>query len=146
MDDSNNTSPRGEGQQDRTTYQSTISRSLLSERILRAGERTCTQKLSIPSLEKHDSSSVNPWWRKFVQYTKMTKDIDLSTMTNSKEILPQLRDQLELEMKDTLLWAFGQSAQTEMTKTVKKRKPSALPLYKLHLVPTTLYPRKECTA
>ena len=42
------------------------------------------------------------WWRKFVQYIKMTNDIDLSTMTNSKEILPQYRDQLETDIKDIL--------------------------------------------
>ena len=53
-------------------------------------------------------------------------------MTNSKEILPQFRDQLELEKKDTFLWAIGQSALTEMTKTVRKREPRVLPLHKLY--------------
>ena len=53
-------------------------------------------------------------------------------MTNTKEILPQFRDQLELEIKDTFLWAIGQSALTEMTKTVREREPSALPLHKLY--------------
>ena len=62
----------------------------------------------------------------------MTKDIDLSIMTNSKEILPQYREQLELEIKDTFLWAIGQSASTEMTKTVREREPSILPLHKLY--------------
>ena len=56
-----------------------------------------------PSLEKHHSSSANLWWRKFVQYIKMTKEIDLSTETNSKEVLPQYREQLGLETKDTIL-------------------------------------------
>ena len=108
--------------------QSTSSWSIPSETTLRAGERTCTQKLFIPSLEKQDSSSANLWWRKFIQYIKMKKDIDLSTMTNSEEILPQFRDQLEIEIKVTFLWAIGQSELTEMTKTVRKREPSALPL------------------
>ena len=62
----------------------------------------------------------------------MTKDIDLSTMTNTKEILPQYREQLELEIKDTFLWAFGQSAMTKMTKTVREREPIILPLRKLY--------------
>ena len=62
----------------------------------------------------------------------MTKDLDLSTMTNSKEILPQYRDQLEAEIKDIFLWAIGQNAITEMTKTVREREPSSLPLHKLH--------------
>ena len=132
MDDSNNTSPLAGSQQNRTTDQSTSSRSLPNDQTLRTGDRTCTQKLSIPSLEKHDSSSANLWWRKFVQYIKMTKDIDLSIMTNSKEILPQYREQLEMDIKDTFLWAIGQSALTEMTKTVREREPSILPLHKLN--------------
>ena len=46
-------------------------------------------------------------------------------------------------MKDTFLWAIGQSALTEMTKTVREREPSTLPLHKLytlfrlHLTPET---------
>ena len=68
----------------------------------------------------------------FVQYIKMTKDLDLSKMTNSKEILPQYRDQLGTEIKDIFLWAIGQNAITEMTKAVREREPSSLPLYKLY--------------
>ena len=131
MEDTNTTRPMGE-QPDRTTDQSSSSQSIPNETTTRAGERTCTQKLTIPSLEKHDSSSANLWWRKFVQYIKMTKDIDLSQMVNSKEILPQFRDQLELEIKDTFLWAIGQSALSEMTKTVREREPSTLPLHRLY--------------
>ena len=119
-------------QQNRTADRSTSSRLMPNETTLRAGDRNCTQNLSIPSLEKYDSFSANLWWWKFVQYTKMTKDINLSTMTNSKEILPQNRDQLELVKKDTILWAIGQSALTEMTKTVREREPSALLLNKLY--------------
>ena len=70
-----------------------------NEIMNRTVERTCTQKLTIPTLEKQDCTSANMWWRKFVKYIKMTKDIDLSTMTNSKEILPQNRDQLEAERR-----------------------------------------------
>ena len=98
----------------------------------RTVERTCTQKLTIPTLEKQDCTSANMWWRKFVQYIKMTEDLDLSTMTNSKEILPQYRDQLEAEIKDIFLWAIGQNAITEMTKTVREREPSSLSLHKLY--------------
>ena len=60
----------------------------------------------------------------------MTKEIDLSTMTNNKEILTQYRDQLETEIKDIFIWAIGQNA--EMTKTIREREPSSLPLYKLY--------------
>ena len=131
MEDTNTTLPMGE-QPDRVTDQSSSSQLIPNETTTRAGERTCTQKLTIPSLEKHDSSSANLWWRKFVQYIKMTKDIDLSQMVNPKEILPQFRDQLELEIKDTFLWAIGQSALSEMTKTVREREPSTLPLHRLY--------------
>ena len=72
------------------------------------------------------------WWRKFVQYIKMTKELDLSKMTNNKEILPHYREQLETEIKDIFLWAIGQNGITEMTKTVREREPSSLPLYKLY--------------
>ena len=119
-------------QPDRATDQSSSSQLIPNETTTRTGERTCTQKLTIPSLEKHDSSSANLWWRKFVQYIKMTKDIDLSQMVNPKKILPQFRDQLELEIKDTFLWAIGQSALSEMTKTVREREPSTLSLHRLH--------------
>ena len=53
-------------------------------------------------------------------------------MTNNKEILPQYREQLETEIKDIFLWAIGQNAITEMTKTVREREPSSLPLYNLY--------------
>ena len=62
---------------------------------------------------------------------KNDKGIDLSILTNSKEILPQYRDQLEADIKDILIWAIGQNAITEMAKTVREREPSSLPLHKL---------------
>ena len=53
-------------------------------------------------------------------------------MVKSKEILPQYREQLETEIKDMFLWAIGQNALTETTKTVREREPSSLPLHKLY--------------
>ena len=53
-------------------------------------------------------------------------------MTNSKEVLPQYRDQLEEETKGVFIWAIGQSALLEMTKTVREREPTSLPLYRLY--------------
>ena len=98
----------------------------------RSVERTCTQKLTIPILEKHDNASVRLWWRRFTQYVKMTKEIDLTEMTTNKEIKYEYRDRLELEVKDIFIWALGQSAITEMTKTVREREPTSLPLWKLY--------------
>ena len=54
-------------------------------------------------------------------------------MANSKEVLTQFRTLLEIEIKDTFLWAIGQSALTEMTKTVREREPRALLLNKLYI-------------
>ena len=104
---------------------------LANDTMNRTVDRTCTQKLTIPTLEKQDQANASMWWRKYVQYIKMTKDIDLSTMTNSKEILPQYRDQLETDIKDVFIWAIGKNAITEMTMTVRERGPSSPPLHKL---------------
>ena len=110
----------------------TSSRSLPNNITTRSVERTTTQKLPIPILEKNDHTSAKLWWRKFTQYIKMTRDLDLSKMTNSKEVLLQYRDQLEEEIKDVFIWAIGQSALTEMTKTVRERELTSLPLYRLY--------------
>ena len=132
MDDNTNTTPRN-GATNRTSAGNQSSdQPLPNDTLNRTNERTCTQKLTIPTLEKQDHTNANMWWRKFVQYIKMTKDLDLSKMTNNKEILPQYCDQLETEIKDIFLWAIGQNAITEMTKTVREREPSSLPLHKLY--------------
>ena len=60
-----------------------------------------------------------------------------SKMTNKREILSPYQDQLEAEIKDTFLWAIGQNSIgqnfiSEMTKTVKQKVLSSLPLYKLY--------------
>ena len=105
---------------------------LPNDTMNRTADRTCTQKLTIPTLEKQDQTNASMWWRKFVQYKKMTKDVDLSNMTTSKEILPQNRNQLEADIKDICILAIGQKAITEMTKTVREREPSSLSLHKLY--------------
>ena len=132
MDEEPENTPRNGGNTSTLAASHTRGQLLTSETMNRTAERTCTPKLTIPTLEKQDYTSANMWWRKFVQYIEMTKELDLSNMTNNKEILPQFRDQLELEIKDIFLWAIGQTALTEMTKTVREREPSSLPLYKLY--------------
>ena len=132
MDDSTNTSPINGSTNGTVTETHQRGQPPPNDTMNRTTKRTCTQKLTIPTLDKQDNTSANMWWRKFTQYIKMTKDLDLSTMTNSKEILPQYRDQLEAEIKDIFLWVIGQNAITEMTKTVREREPSSLPLHKLY--------------
>ena len=120
-----------EDEQDNLTGEAS-SQSLPNNTTARSAERTTTQKLPIPILEKTDHTSAKLWWRKITQYNKMTREIDLSKMTNSKEVLPQFRDQLEDEIKDVFIWAVGQAALTEMTKTVREREPNSLPLCRLY--------------
>ena len=108
------------------------SQSIPNNATTRSVERTSTQKLSIPILEKNVHTSAKLWWRKLVQYIKMTRDFDLLKMTNSKEILLHFSDQFEEDIKDVFIWAIEQSAITEMTKTVREREQNSLPLYRLY--------------
>ena len=50
---------------------------------------------------------------------KMTQFIDLNKITTDKEILPEHRDELEVKIKNFSMWALGEAAVTEMTKTVR---------------------------
>ena len=62
-------------------------------------------------------------------------------MTNDKEILEEFRERLELEIKDTFVWALGDAAIQEMTRTVRGREPTTLPLrrlyslFRIHFIP-----------
>ena len=56
--------------------------------------------------------------------------MELSTMTNNKEILLEYRDHLEPEMKDIFLWAIGQNAVTESNKTVRDRERESRARYR----------------
>ena len=92
MNEPNNTPP-SIGERPIQMSEQISSRQLLpEENAMRTGDRTCTQKLTIPSLEKHESSSANLWCQTSVQYLKMTKNLDLSTMTNSTQFLLQYRE------------------------------------------------------
>ena len=85
MDDSTNTPPRNGDRNMTMTGLQSGEQPPPNETMSRTVERTCTQKLTIPTLEKQDCTSANMWWRKFVQYIKMMKDLDLSTMTNKQQ-------------------------------------------------------------
>ena len=77
------------------------------------------QKITLPAFEKRGIQEAKLWWRRFTQYIKMTQNIDLNEMTTDREILPNYRDDLEHRIKDLLIWALGESAITEMTRTVR---------------------------
>ena len=47
---------------------------LLSNNTMsRTADRTCTQKLTIPTLEKQDQANASMWWRKFCPVHKNDK-------------------------------------------------------------------------
>ena len=145
MDDSTNTSPRNGGSNTVMAESHSLEQPPPNDTMNRTAEWTCTQKLTIPTLDKQDYTSANMWWRKFVQYIKMTKEVDLSTMTNSRGILPQYGDQLEAEIKDKFLWAIGQNAITEMTKTVREKRTKLITVTQTVLIVSdTFHFRTKC--
>ena len=62
-------------------------------------------------------------------------------MTTDTEILTQNRDELKVKIKDIFIWALGEAAVTEMTKTVRDSNPNKMSinylysLFRLHLIP-----------
>ena len=71
----------------------------------------------------------------------MTQNIDLNEMTTDREILPNYRDDLEHRIKDLFIWALGEPAITEMTRTVRDNDPNKMninqlySLFRLHFIP-----------
>ena len=105
------------------------------------GRTKTHQKITLPIFEKRTIQEAKLWWRRFIQYVKMTQDIDLNTMTTDKEILADYRDELEIKIKDIFIWALGEAAVTEMTKTVRDNDPNKMninqlyTLFRLHFIP-----------
>ena len=87
-----------------------------SEKSERRGRNKPHQKIALPIFEKKTIQEAKSWWSRFIQYVKMTQDIDLKNMTTIEEILPEVRDELEVKIKDIFIWALGEAAVTEMTK------------------------------
>ena len=82
------------------------------------------QKITLPTFEKRGIQEAKLWWRRFTQYIKMTQNIDLNIMTTDREILEDYRNDLEHRIKDLFIWALGESAITEMTRTVRDNDPN----------------------
>ena len=147
MDDPNNTPPTNGEQSNRRLEQTSSSQLPFNETSTRTGERTCTQKLSIPRLEKNDSSSANLWWRKFVQFVKMTKDIDISPMVNSKKNLTTVWGTLGNQNKGHNHMG-NRTKRTYRNDQGGKRNRTELPstTQTIHPLLTTLYTWMERTA
>ena len=102
-----------------------------SEESERKGRTKPHQKITLPMFEKKTIQEAKLWWRRFIQYVKMTQDIDLNNMTTDKEILPEFRE-LEVKIKDIFIWALGEAAVTEMTKTVRDNDPNKMNINQLY--------------
>ena len=99
------------------------------------------QKITLPTFEKRGIQEAKLWWRRFTQYIKMTQNIDRNIMTTDREILESYRNDLEHRIKDLFIWALGESAITEMTRTVRDNDPNRMDinqlysLFRLHFIP-----------
>ena len=111
-----------------------------SERGNQKNEKT-HQKITLPTFDKRGIQEAKLWWRRFTQYKKMTENIDLKTKTTDREILEQYRADVDNRIKDLFTWALGESAITEMTRTVRDNDPNRMDinqlysLFRLHFIP-----------
>ena len=62
----------------------------------------------------------------------MTQDYDLNKMTTDKESLPKFREELEIKINDVFIWALGEAAVTEMTKTVRDNDTNKMNINQLY--------------
>ena len=99
------------------------------------------QKITLPLFERKTIQEAKLWWRRFIQYVKMTQKINLNRMTTDKEIIEEYREEFEIKIKDLFIWALGEEAVTEMTKTVRDNDPNKMninqlySLFRLHIIP-----------
>ena len=56
----------------------------------------------------------------------------LNNMTTDKDILPEFREELEIKIKDIIIWALGEAAVTEMTKTVRDNDTNKMNINQLY--------------
>ena len=86
-------------------------RELSNLQSTRTVDRPSRQRIHIPTLEKRDYTSAKLWWRRFTQYIKMTRDLDLKELTTDKEIKTEYRDLLNTEIYDIFAWAYHRNVQ-----------------------------------
>ena len=107
------------------------------------GRTTTHQKITLPIFEKKTIQEAKLWWRRFIQYVKMTQKIDLNRMTSVKEILEEYREELEIKMKDLFIWALGEEAVTEMT--TSRERPKSAPYLRLKKIRKPFFLQLEAT-
>ena len=94
--------------------------------IRRKGENNNTPENNIAYIREKNHSKAKLWWRRFIQYVKMTQKIDLNMMKTDKEIIEEYREELQMKIKDIFISALGEEAVTEMTKTVGDNDPNKM--------------------
>ena len=110
-----------------------------SERGTTKNEKT-HQMITLPTFENRGILEAK-LWSVDSQYIKMTQNIDLNIMTTDREILEQNPIEFEKRNKDLFIWALGESAITEMRRTVRDNDPNRMDnnqeysLFKLHFFP-----------
>ena len=73
--------------------------------------------------------------------SSILQDKDLTIKQNDKKFLAQYRKQVEIKIKEIFIWALGEAAVTEMTKTVRDNDPTKMSknqlysLLRLHFIP-----------
>ena len=53
---------------------------------------------------------------------------------NSKEVMPELRKDLEVKITDIFIWALTEAAVTKMTKTVRDNDPNRISINRLYSI------------
>ena len=120
--------------------ESTSSSSEIPERANAKTEKNSSENY-VTNVRETRNTRGKVWWRRFTQYMKMTQIIDLNEMTTNREILSNYRDNLKHRIKDLFIWALGESAITELTRTVRDNDPNKVDinqlysLFRLHFIP-----------
>ena len=105
------------------------------------GKTTAHQQITLPIFEKKTIQEAKLWWRRFIQYVKMTQKRDLNRMTTDKEIIEDYREELEIKTKVIFILAPGEEAVIEMTKAVRDNDLNKMninqlySLFRLHFIP-----------
>ena len=81
---------------------------------------------ALPICEQTTIQEVKLWWKRLIQYVKMTQDIGLNTMTTDKKTISDYREEMEMKIKDIFIFHFsalGEATLTGKTKTVRDSDP-----------------------
>ena len=100
-------------------------------------------KITLPLFGIHRKPDGKLWWRRFIQYIKLTQDIDLNTLTTVKEILEEKRDDLENWIKDIFFKELGEAVVTEMTRTIRDNGTNKLDRYHIYCIFPHFIPKRN---